>query len=64
MVFFLKTSLNFISDKKLKLLCSVRRCQIFLTLAGSSGSTHTAPPSSNVKLVTELCHPIFRSSSS
>ena len=64
MVFFLKTSLIFISDKKPKLSCSVRRCQIPLTLAGSSGSTQIAPPSSNVNLLTELCHSIFISSSS
>ena len=53
MVFFLNTSLNFISDKKPKLSCSVRRCQISLTLAGSSGSTQIASPSSNVSLLTE-----------
>lgn len=64
MVFFLKTSLIFISDKKPKVSCSVRRCQIPLTLAGSSGSTQIAPPSSNVNLLTELCHSIFISSSS
>ena len=64
MVFFLKTSLNFISDKKPKLSCSVRRCQIPLTLAGFSGSTQIAPPSSNVNLLTELYHSIFISSSS
>ena len=64
MVFFINTSLNFISDKKPKLSCSVRRYQIPLTLTGSSGSTQIAPPSSNVNLLTELCHSIFISSSS
>ena len=64
MVFFLKTSLNFISDKKTKLSCSVRRCQIFKTFAGSSDSTQIAPSSSNVNLLTRLCHSIFVSSSS
>ena len=60
--FLLKTSLNFI--KKLELSCSVRRCQISLNLAGSSGSSQMAPPSSNVNLLTELCHSIFITSSS
>ena len=58
----MKTSLNFISDKKLKLSCLVRRCQI--SLAESSDSTQIAPSSSNMNLLTELCHSIFITSSS
>ena len=66
MFFFLKTLLNFLSDK-LILLCSVRRCQISLYQIPlcqiSSGSTQLPSPSSNVNLLTELCHPIFITSS-
>ena len=35
-----------------------------LNLAGSSGSSQIAPPSSNVNSLTELCHSIFITSSS